>query len=569
MNTDNLCMGCMREKNEGVNKCLKCGYVDGSPYLPSYLAPRTVLAERYLIGKVISYNGSGATYIAYDCIMNCKVKVREYMPENLASREKGNPEVKVNTGSEIQYKSLKMDFMDLARNLVKLGSLSEVEHVNDMFEANNTVYVVYEYIEGMTLTEFLKKNGGYLSWEDTKQLFMPLLSCISAIHTSELIHRGISPETILVDRSGNLKLTCFDIAPARTARSELVAQLFAGYAAPEQYTSSAWQGNYTDVYAVAATIYRTLTGTMPIEAISRVSSDNLVAASSLNPSIPKNVSNALLKGMALSPEKRTETIAGLISELSEVMDFGQSAMSEPETIAEPEVEPKKKMKDSTRYTLIALAITVPVLIVIFVVLMVVLFPSERQNETSSSSGASSILVSSEKDTDGSSSEVRYLYSVPNFVTRNVESVTNDKDYTNKYKFTIEYEYNEQYAEETIVKQSVEAGTPIEKNGTEIVLTVSRGSKYRELPDLVGKNIHYAKDTLYEKYIRYEVETQVGTYGDPETVVAMSEKPGTTIDISQVHTVTLYVYERMPEVESVPEEDTDWVNDLNPDSSENE
>ena len=78
MNIKNLCMGCMREKNEGVAKCLKCGYVDNSPYLPSYLAPGTMLQERYLIGKVISYNGSGATYIGYDCIMNCKVKVREY-----------------------------------------------------------------------------------------------------------------------------------------------------------------------------------------------------------------------------------------------------------------------------------------------------------------------------------------------------------------------------------------------------------------------------------------------------------------------------------------------------------
>ncbi len=560
MNTDNLCMGCMREKNEGVAKCLKCGYVDGSPHLPSYLAPRTVLAERYLVGKVVSYNGSGATYIGFDTIMNCKVRIREYMPENLASREKGNPEVKINSGSEIQYKSLQMDFMDLARNLVKLNSLSEVEHVNDMFEANNTVYVVFEYVEGMTLTEFLKKNGGYLSWEDTKQLFMPLLSCLSAIHTSELIHRGISPDTILVDRSGNLKLTAFDIAPARTARSELVAQLFAGYSAPEQYTSSAWQGNYTDVYAVAATIYRTLTGTMPVEAISRVSSDNLVAASALNPNIPKNVSNALIKAMALSPEKRTETIAGLISELSEIMDFGEPEVEDVKSAPAADTEPKIKMKDSTRYTLIALAITVPILIVIFIILMGVLFPSEKEKGNNSSNGISSIFVSSEKDNSETPSDVEYLYAVPNFVNRNLQSVVNDEDYTEKYKFTIEYEYDEKYAKETIIAQSVEAGTPVEKNGTEIVFTVSRGSKYRDLPDLVGKNIEYAKDTLNEKRIYFTVETKVGTYGDPNVVCEMSEKAGTVIDISQEHTVILYVYEQMPEIE-VPEEDTDWVEDL--------
>ena len=562
MNTENLCMGCMREKAEGVSKCLKCGYVEGSPYLPSYLAPRSVLAERYLVGKVVGYNGSGATYIGYDMIMNCKVKIREYMPENLASREKGNPEVKVNAGSEIQYKSLKMDFMDLARNLVKLASLSEVEHVNDMFEANGTVYVIYEYIEGMTLTEFLKKNGGYLSWEDTKQLFMPLLSCLNAIHTSELIHRGISPDTILVDRSGNLKLTAFDIAPARTARSELVAQLFAGYAAPEQYTSSAWQGNYTDVYAIAATIYRTLTGTMPVEAISRVSNDNLVAASALNPSIPKNVSNALLKAMTLSPEKRTETVAGLISELSEVMDFGEAPIvleSEPKT--ETAAEPKKKMKDSTKYTLIALGISVPVIVILIIIFMGIMFPSENGGENTSSNDINSVFASSDKDEDENSSEVQYLYSIPDFARRNIDSVINDDDYKEKFVFEVEEVFDEQYPEKTILSQSVEAGTPVEKNGTKIKLTVSRGSKYRTLPDLIGEDYDVAESKLTSMKIFCKKETLTGEYGNPEQVASMSHEAGTVLDISQLPTVTLYVYERTPEPEVSSEPDTNWAEDL--------
>ncbi len=556
-------MGCMREKAEGIAKCIKCGYVDGAPYLPSYLAPKTILAERYLVGKVLSYNGSGATYIAFDTIMNCKVKIREYMPENLATREKGSLAVKVNSGCEIQYKSLKMDFMDLARHLVKLNSLSEVEHVNDMFEENNTVYVIYEYIEGMTLTEFLKKNGGYLSWEDTKQLFMPLLSCINAIHTSEIIHRGISPDTILVDRSGNLKLTSFDIAPARTARSELVPQLFAGYAAPEQYASSAWQGTFTDVYALAATIYRSLTGTMPVEAISRVSNDNLVSASALNPSIPKNVSNTLTAAMALSPEKRTETVTALISELSEVMDFGGTPLRDAEDVAEQAAPAKKKLNDSTRYAIIAAGISAPVLILIIVLIMVFLFPSNSKSSkpSSSSSDVTSTLASSDSK-DETSSDVRYLYSVPNFTVRNVDSVVNDTDYSQKYNFIIEYDYSEEYPEQTIIGQSVEAGTPVAEDGTEITLTVSRGSKYRTLPDLVGKDVNYARDLLTEKYIHYEIQTEIGNYGNPEKVSSMSMQAETVIDITQVHKVTIYVYDTEPvSSEDNSSEDTTWVEDL--------
>lgn len=559
MNPENLCMGCMREKGEGVVKCLRCGYVDGSPYLPAYLAPRTVLQERYLVGKVLSYNGCGATYIAYDAIMNCKVKIREYMPENLASREKGSPAVRVNTGSEIQYKSLKMDFLELSQRLMKLGTLTEVEHVLGVFEANNTAYAVLEFVEGMTLTEFLKKNGGYLSWEDTRQLFMPLLSCLNAIHNCELLHRGISPETILVDRSGNLKLTSFDIAPARTARSELVAQLYAGYAAPEQYTSSAWQDTYTDVYAIAATIYRTLTGTMPVETLSRVANDNLVSASTLNQSIPKNVSNALTAAMQLSPEKRTQTVGELIAELSQVMDFGDGSEN-PQAEAPVVKEKEKDKKNGARYAAISVAISAPVLILIIVVLMLTLFPRKKPSNVSSK-GLSSISVSSESSSSETSSKTRFLYAVPSFVSRNVDAIINDTDYTEKYKFKTVYDYNEEYAEGTVVEQSVEAGTPVESNGTEITLTVSRGSKWRVLPDLVGRNVDYAKDTLNDKFIRYEVETLTGTYGDPQVVAKMSKEEGTRLDISQGQTVILYVYEALPSSSSRSKPDTDWVNDL--------
>jgi len=300
---------------------------------------------------------------------------------------------------------------------------------------------------------------------------------------------------------------------------------------------------------------------MPIEAISRVSSDNLVSASALNSSIPKNVSNALASAMALSPEKRTETVSMLISQLSEIMDFGQTA-DEPEVNANEEA-PKKKMKASTRYALIAAGISLGVLVVIFIILMLVLFPSDNKDKPSSSAPiTSSDMASSDAESELASSDVHYLYSVPNFVTKNIEPVLNDKDYTDKFKLTVEYEYNEEYAEQIVFEQSVEQGTPISENGTEIILKVSRGSKYRTLPDLVGKNIDYAKDTLYEKFIRYEVETEIGNYGDPKKVSAMSIEPGTIIDISQVHSVTLYVYEELPEIENISSEvDSSWVEDL--------
>ena len=192
-----------------------------------------------------------------------------------------------------------------------------------------------------------------------------------------------------------------------------------------------------------------------------------------------------------------------------------------------------------------------------------MFPSNKtpSKPTSSGEDVSSVFTSSDEK-DETSSDVRFLYSVPNFTVRNVDSVVNDTDYSEKYNFIIEYEYSEEYPEQTILKQSVEAGTPVTEDGTEITLTVSRGSKYRTLPDLVGKDISYVRDLLTEKYIHFEVKTEVGNYGNPEKVSSMSMEAETVIDITQVHKLTIYVYDLEPvSSDEASSEDTDWVNSL--------
>jgi len=193
--------------------------------------------------------------------------------------------------------------------------------------------------------------------------------------------------------------------------------------------------------------------------------------------------------------------------------------------------------------------------------MGILFPSEKKHNKNNSSDTNSfVFTSSDKKDD--SSEVEYLYSMPNFVTKNIDAIQNDEDYTERFKITVEYEYSEQYAKDTVVAQSVEAGTPLEKDGTEVTLTVSRGSQYRKMPDLTGKDITFAKDTLYAEYIRYEVQTKEGVYGDTEIVLEQSIAPETIIDISEEHTVILYVAEPEPETSSeVSSEDLSWVDEL--------
>ena len=327
----NLCMGCMNELEEGAQVCDKCGYYEGTPHLPSYLPPRSVLQDRFVVGKVLDYNGEGATYVGLDTATGVKVRIREYMPDALAGRQKGEKEIVALAGCETQFKALMADFVDLSKNLMRVRSLSSIVPVTDIFEENGTIYAVYDYVQGMTLSEYLRRSGGYLSVAEVKKLFTPLMAHINAMHSANILHRGISPDTIIVDTNGDLKLVGFSISSARIARSEIVSELYAGYAAPEQYKSGSWQGEYTDVYAIAATIYKALTGTMPPDAMSRATNDNLIPASELTDSVPQNISNTIYKAMILSPDKRTQSMIDFVTEFTEEMNFNLSLIhiSEP------------------------------------------------------------------------------------------------------------------------------------------------------------------------------------------------------------------------------------------------
>ena len=186
-----------------------------------------------------------------------------------------------------------------------------------MFNANNTTYVILEYVEGVSLKKFLQSNSGFLSWEQVKKLFVPLFTTLSIIHNAGIIHRGISPENIIVTTDGELKLTGFCISSIRTSNTGLLPEFYSGYTAPEQYSSLEWQGTWTDVYALAAVLYRILTGTMPLDAQTRTKNDTMVEPARINPRISPHISRVIAKAMAVRGEERIQTVTELVSALFE------------------------------------------------------------------------------------------------------------------------------------------------------------------------------------------------------------------------------------------------------------
>ena len=319
------CYGCF-EPFSGEDKCPKCGYDHKSPYSPSYIIPGTVLNDRYIVGKLLSHNGEGATYLAFDPVLSSKILIREYMPDALCTRVSGTPEISVNHSSVAQYKSLMAEFTELNKKLAKLNTVNNINPVRNLFAENNTTYVVFDYIDGVNLMQYLKENAGELSWRKVSRMFPSLFTSISMLHNAGIVHRGISPQTIYVTDKGELLLTDFCIAAVRTTKTELNSEIYKGYAAPEQYSPSSWQGVWTDVYGICAVLYRILTGTMPTDASLRTDDSDLTPPLDMNADVPANVSEAIMEGLVLKGADRIQTVTELVTRIFEPSEAEKTSL---------------------------------------------------------------------------------------------------------------------------------------------------------------------------------------------------------------------------------------------------
>lgn len=336
MNNGNLCLGCMTQKGDS-RECPKCGYVEGTPQSLPCLVPGTVLANRYLVGRHLRVSGEGVTYIGYDRKTGRRVDIREYLPQTLCSRRSGSDAVIVRDRAQTVYDDYLADFIDVSKALSRLHDVPEIVPLINLFECNNTAYAVYEHLEGKTLSELLRR-ANRLSWEqEAGPLFSPLLSAISAAHSVGLVHFAISPDTIVMTRSGRLVITDFGIPDARIAETELKAELHDGFAALEQYSLETRKGKWSDVYSICSVLLYALTGKRPPDALTRARDPRLNISSDLAESIPAYVISALACGLQVDADNRTQSIDQLRSELYP----GRRTDSRP---AEPVVRPREQAR---------------------------------------------------------------------------------------------------------------------------------------------------------------------------------------------------------------------------------
>lgn len=320
INPDYLCPGCMAVLDEPDLPCPLCGF-DKNTYAasPRSLKPFTKLNGKYLVGKVIGEGGFGITYIGFNMETDLPVAIKEYFPSELATRDssQGNT-INVFSGeAKDLYREGLEKYLREARNLSMFSDLPGIVTVKDFFYENETAYIIMEYINGMTLKQYLTKVGGRMKQNEVIKMMKPVLESMNKIHEVGIIHRDISPDNIMITRNKQIKLT--DFGAARVFDTEdnksITVVLKRGYAPEEQYRAKGNQGPWTDVYALCATMYRMITGVTPQEALERIIEDNVEPISKYDPNVWPETEYAIMKGLSLRAQDRFQTVNELIDAL--------------------------------------------------------------------------------------------------------------------------------------------------------------------------------------------------------------------------------------------------------------
>lgn len=543
LNTDKLCPNCMNDSG-GERICPVCGCDSTEQNGSDCLPVRSVLANRYTVGRAKKRNGEGITYIGWDNSESAVVTVKEYFPAGFAVRNPDNT-VGMKKGGEYTFNEGLMEFMDINRQ-IRVSELPAHMHVTDVFEENGTVYAILQSISAITLKSFLKKNGGTLKWEQARPLFLPLIDTVKGMNDLGIIHGGISTDTILVGRDGKLRISEYSVKNLRKADSPLESELFSGFAAAEQYASNMYIDAYTDVYGLCAVLFTVLIGSIPPKAVDRLQNDSMTVPSKYAEELPRHVLSALANGLQVLPENRTQNIEAFKNELVYAETADTAAVSRKPKKAEEGVKKAPKKRGGTaKYVVISSACTALVFLVIVGVLVGTVFRESVFGNKASSEQSSDVWASApsvdEIGTIDSGAEVSaVLFTVPQLTGKYYAELADNEEY-DKFEFVIKgNEYSDKFPRGQICAQSVAEGTGVVRD-TKIELTISLGPKEIKIANVVGLDETNAKLELLKQgflYDNIEVLEKYDEDREPGSVLEQEPKYGT--QVSAYSAVKIYI-----------------------------
>ena len=528
MEATRLCPYCLQPLPGAAQSCPHCGKSFAGRNPGGTLPVGTVLAGRYTVGEMLSIDGEGILYRGAENLGRFRVTIKEYLPITLTAERTAESTLRPKTGSEVLFKTTRMDFADLYRSIQRITPANGLEAVLDVVEANNSVYAILENLGGTPLDQWLENHPGTIRPDDACTMLQPVFEGVAAMHKIGLVHRGICPENIRVMENDRCRLAGYATVGLRTAGSGLHEQLYEGYSAPEQYSTAEFEGRYTDEYSLAAVFYRMVCGQAPVPAAQRIVADSNPRAKSVNGSLPLYVSQVLQLGLRLRPMERIQTVPQLYQALSSKEYTAELTRTmKPETpvrTAPPEPERKEHL-----LSLKALLAGIVILLSILILLTLWSVLSQHIHQPAASAAES----------EPASSEVMVPQNlVPNFIGMDYTQVQNNREYTSMYLFYVTEEYSDTAPAGQIIQQEPSADTVL-KAGETIRLVVSKGPQMAEMPNIIGFTQDGAVKELEARGLVASCFMVVndGSYASG-CVVRTSEEPGTKVEVGTV--ITVYI-----------------------------
>ena len=528
MEATRLCPYCLQPLPGAAQSCPHCGKSFAGRNPGGTLPVGTVLAGRYTVGEMLSIDGEGILYRGAENLGRFRVTIKEYLPITLTAERTAESTLRPKTGSEVLFKTTRMDFADLYRSIQRITPANGLEAVLDVVEANNSVYAILENLGGTPLDQWLENHPGTIRPDDACTMLQPVFEGVAAMHKIGLVHRGICPENIRVMENDRCRLAGYATVGLRTAGSCLHEQLYEGYSAPEQYSTAEFEGRYTDEYSLAAVFYRMVCGQAPVPAAQRIVADSNPRAKSVNGSLPLYVSQVLQLGLRLRPMERIQTVPQLYQALSSKEYTAELTRTmKPETpvrTAPPEPERKEHL-----LSLKALLAGIVILLSILILLTLWSVLSQHIHQPAASAAES----------EPASSEVMAPQNlVPNFIGMDYTQVQNNREYTSMYLFYVTEEYSDTAPAGQIIQQEPSADTVL-KAGETIRLVVSKGPQMAEMPNIIGFTQDSAVKELEARGLVASCFMVVndGSYASG-CVVRTSEEPGTKVEVGTV--ITVYI-----------------------------
>ena len=483
--------------------------------MDKYLNKR--LDGRYEIREIIGVGGMAVVYKAHDIVEDKTVAIKILKDEFM--------------GNEDFIRRFKNESKAIAmlshQNIVKVFDVSFGDRIQ---------YIVMEYIEGITLKEYIEARGS-LIWSEAVSFTIQILRALQHAHDKGIVHRDVKPQNIMVmPDNATIKVADFGIARFARSNQKTVTDMAIGsvhYISPEQARGDKTDEK-ADIYSVGVILYEMLTGKMPFDAESAVSvaimqlQRDPQLPTEINASIPKGLEQITIQAMQKSPERRYQSAAEMLCELEIIkkdpyatfehnyfidssptrfVDEMSSTPASATVVDDDAEEPEEKNK----LIIPVLSGIAAALIIALVVLGVIFVP---------------------KLFGGTGAEIEY----PNYVGKTMDDVKNDKDSEN-FIIKWEYEENNDYPQGTVFEQSPKAGKTAKK-GAKLTLKVSQGLLRISVPDVYGQTESYAVSELKSKKMIPKIEYI--TDESVESGLVVRTDPVRTEVVAENTTITVYV-----------------------------